>query len=103
MKIYAHHGISDFIVCLGYKGYMIKEYFANFFLHASDVTFDVAANKATFHASSAEPWRITLVDTGEAAIRWTADWHRRVRLGESPRAVTYSQIEAYSQKDDRLG
>lgn len=68
MKIYAHHGIREFIVCLGYKGYMIKEYFTNYFLHASDVTIDVAENKATFHASKAEPWKVTLVDTGEKTL-----------------------------------
>jgi len=68
MKIYAHYGVTDFIVCLGYKGYVIKEYFSNYFLHASDVTIDVATNRATFHASHAEPWKITLVDTGEATL-----------------------------------
>jgi len=66
MKIYAHHGITDFVVCLGYKGYMIKEYFANYFLHNSDVTIDAAKNELTYHHTKAEPWRITLVDTGEA-------------------------------------
>jgi glucose-1-phosphate cytidylyltransferase len=65
MKIYSAHGIHDFIVCLGYKGYMIKEYFANYFLHMSDVTFDIAKNTTQVHHNTAEPWRITLVDTGE--------------------------------------
>jgi glucose-1-phosphate cytidylyltransferase len=65
MKLYAHHGISDFIVCLGYKGYMIKEYFANFVLHNSDLTIDAKRNEITYHSSSAEPWRVTMVDTGE--------------------------------------
>ena len=65
MKIYAHHGINDFIVCLGYRGYMIKEYFANYFLHNSDVTIDARDNKIHYHQTSAEPWRVTLVDTGE--------------------------------------
>lgn len=65
MKIYSAHGINDFIICLGYKGYMIKEYFANYFLHMSDVTFDIAHNKMEVHQISAEPWRITLVNTGE--------------------------------------
>ena len=65
MKIFAHHGYREFIVCLGYKGYMIKEYFANFFLHQSDVTIDTIENKITFHQTSSEPWRVTLVDTGE--------------------------------------
>ena len=64
MKIYSHHGFHDFIVCLGYKGYMIKEYFANYFLHTSDVTIDVAENRIEVHRRTAEPWRITLVDTG---------------------------------------
>ena len=65
MKIYSAHGINDFVVCLGYHGYMIKEYFANYFLHTSDVTFDIATNEMEVHQSSAEPWRVTLVDTGE--------------------------------------
>ena len=66
MKIYSAHGINDFIVCLGYKGYVIKEYFANYFLHMSDVTFDMRDNSMQVHQKSAEPWRVTLVDTGEA-------------------------------------
>ena len=65
LKIYSHHGINDFIICLGYKGYMIKEYFANYFLHRSDVTIDLSTNKLEVHHKHAEPWRITLVDTGE--------------------------------------
>lgn len=65
MKIYSAHGIHDFIVCLGYKGYMIKEYFANYFLHMSDVTFDMTNNAMHVHHNSSEPWRVTLVDTGE--------------------------------------
>jgi glucose-1-phosphate cytidylyltransferase len=65
LKIYSHHGINDFIICLGYKGYLIKEYFANYFLHMSDVTIDLAMNKLEVHHKHAEPWRITLVDTGE--------------------------------------
>jgi glucose-1-phosphate cytidylyltransferase len=65
MKIYSAHGINDFIVCCGYKGYVIKEYFANYFLHMSDVTFDMQENKMEVHQRNAEPWRVTLVDTGE--------------------------------------
>ena len=65
LKIYSHHGINDFIVCLGYKGYMIKEYFANYFLHMSDVTIDLRTNSLDVHHKHAEPWRITLVDTGD--------------------------------------
>jgi glucose-1-phosphate cytidylyltransferase len=65
MKIYAHHGVKEFIICLGYRGYMIKEYFANHVLHNSDVTIDIRENKLTYHCCSAEPWRVTLADTGE--------------------------------------
>jgi glucose-1-phosphate cytidylyltransferase len=64
MKIYSAYGINDFIICLGYKGYIIKEYFSNYFLHMSDVTIDIAHNKLEVHQNSAEPWRVTLVDTG---------------------------------------
>jgi glucose-1-phosphate cytidylyltransferase len=65
MKIYSFHGINDFIVCCGYKGYVIKEYFANYFLHNSDVTFDMTSNLMEVHNKKAEPWRVTLVDTGD--------------------------------------
>ena len=65
MKTYSHHGINDFVICCGYKGYVIKEYFANYFLHMSDVTFDMEHNRMEVHQRSAEPWRVTLVDTGE--------------------------------------
>ncbi|MES2217678.1 MAG: glucose-1-phosphate cytidylyltransferase [Pseudomonadota bacterium] len=68
MKIFSTYHINDFIICLGYKGYMIKEYFANYFLHTSDVTFDVAKNKIEIHQNYAEPWRITLVETGEKTM-----------------------------------
>ena len=65
MKTYSHHGINDFIICCGYKGYVIKEYFANYFLHMSDVTFDMNNNSMEVHQRNAEPWRVTVVDTGE--------------------------------------
>jgi glucose-1-phosphate cytidylyltransferase len=65
MKHYSTHGVSDFIICCGYKGYIIKEYFANYFLHMSDVTFDMSSNKMIVHQQNAEPWKVTLVDTGE--------------------------------------
>ncbi len=68
MKIYSAHGINDFIVCLGYKGYVIKEYFKNYFLHMSDVTFDFSQNTIEVHQKKAEPWRVTLVDTGENTL-----------------------------------
>jgi glucose-1-phosphate cytidylyltransferase len=68
MKIYSAHGINEFIVCCGYKGYLIKEYFANYFLHTSDVTFDIYQNQMEVHSRYAEPWRVTLVDTGETTM-----------------------------------
>ena len=68
MKIFTCHGITDFIICLGYKGYVIKEYFANYFLHTSDVTFDMRNNRMEVHEQHAEPWRVTLVDTGEQTM-----------------------------------
>ena len=68
MKIYSAHGINDFIICTGYKGYLIKEYFANYFLHTSDVTFDIKANSMEVHERYAEPWKVTVVDTGEETM-----------------------------------
>src|SRR4051812_7975022 len=68
MKIYAAHGINDFVICLGYKGYVIKEFFANYYLPSCDVTFDLARNAVEVHASTAEPWRVTLVETGDATM-----------------------------------
>lgn len=68
MKIYSAHGINEFVVCCGYKGYVIKEYFANYFLHMSDVTFDMEHNKMQVHQRYAEPWKVTLVDTGEKTM-----------------------------------
>ena len=65
MKIYSHYGINDFVICCGYKGYVIKEYFANYFLHMSDVTFDIANNRMEVRQQKAEPWKVTLVDTGD--------------------------------------
>jgi glucose-1-phosphate cytidylyltransferase len=65
MKIYSAHGVNDFVICCGYRGYVIKEYFANYFLHTSDITFDMASNRMEIHRRHAEPWRVTVVDTGE--------------------------------------
>ena len=89
MKIYLAHGIKDFVICLGYRGYMVKEYFANNFLHMSDVTFDMVSNKVEVHHASAEPWRVTLVDTGETTQ--TGGRLRRVQpyLGEEDFCLTY--------------
>jgi glucose-1-phosphate cytidylyltransferase len=68
MKIYSHYGLNDFVICLGYRGYVIKEYFANYFLHMSDVTFHLVENRMEVHRETAEPWRVTLVDTGEESM-----------------------------------
>jgi glucose-1-phosphate cytidylyltransferase len=89
MKIYSYHGINDFIVCLGYKGFIVKEYFANYFLHMSDVTFDMANNKMEVHQAKAEPWRVTLVDTGESVM--TGGRLKRVAsyIGEDDFCFTY--------------
>jgi glucose-1-phosphate cytidylyltransferase len=89
MKLYSYHGVNDFIVCLGYKGFMIKEYFANYFLHMSDVTFDMANNKMEIHEANAEPWRVTLVDTGENVM--TGGRMKRVAsyIGEDNFCFTY--------------
>ena len=89
MKIYSAHGIHDFVICLGYRGYMIKEYFANYFLHTSDVTFDMTNNRMEVHQNSADPWRVTLVDTGEGSM--TGGRLKRVRdyLGEDDFCFTY--------------
>ena len=91
MKIYAAHGIDEFVVCLGYRGYMIKEYFANYYLHTCDVTFDFTGGNGAMevHQSSAEPWRVTLVDTGETT--GTGGRLKRVRdyLGDEDFCFTY--------------
>ena len=89
LKIYSSHGISDFLICCGYKGYVIKEYFANYFLHTSDITFDIAANSMEIHERKAEPWRVTLVDTGDETM--TGGRLKRVReyVGEEDFCMTY--------------
>jgi glucose-1-phosphate cytidylyltransferase len=81
LKMYSAHGVNEFVICCGYKGYIIKEYFANYFLHMSDVTFDMASNRMEVHHKHAEPWRVTLVDTGEdtmtgGRLRRVADYVR---------------------------
>jgi glucose-1-phosphate cytidylyltransferase len=89
MKIYAAHGISDFVICAGYKGHMIKEYFATYMLRMSTVTFDLGANRVEVHNGEAEPWRVTVVDTGEASM--TGGRLRRVRdfIGDETFCLTY--------------
>src|SRR5688500_18208219 len=68
MKMYSAHGVNDFVICCGYKGYVIKEYFANYFLHMSDITFDMSRNHMEVHQQKAEPWKVTLVDTGDNTL-----------------------------------
>jgi glucose-1-phosphate cytidylyltransferase len=90
MKIYSHYGLNDFIVCLGYRGYMLKEYFSNYFLHMSDVSFDMSSNTMEIHQRHAEDWRVTLVDTGVETA--TGGRIRRIReylADENQFALTY--------------
>lgn len=90
MKMYSAHGVNDFVICCGYRGYVIKEYFANYFLHMSDVTFDMRTNEMDVHQRKAEPWRVTLVDTGDSTM--TGGRLRRVRShleGETEFCFTY--------------
>ena len=89
LKIYSAYGINDFLICVGYKGYVIKEYFANYFLHMSDVTFDIRNNKMEVHQKHAEPWKVTIVDTGEETM--TGGRLKRVRdyLGDESFCFTY--------------
>ena len=89
MKTYSAHGINEFVICLGYRGYMIKEYFANYFLHTSDVTFDMSDNTMEVHQNTAEPWKVTLVDTGDGTM--TGGRLKRVGkyLGDEDFCFTY--------------
>lgn len=89
LKTYSHYGINDFIICCGYRGYVIKEYFANYFLHTSDITFDLSTNEMEVHHRSAEPWRVTLIDTGESTM--TGGRLKRVAkyVGDEDFCMTY--------------
>ena len=112
MKIYSKHGINDFIVCCGFKGYVIKEYFANYFLHMSDVTFDMVSNRMQILNQKAEPWRVTLVDTGDDTL--TGGRLRRVRAhvenddafcftyGDGVASVDISALIAFHKNHGRL-
>jgi len=111
MKIYSAHGINDFVICAGYKGYVIKEYFANYFLHMSDVTFDMKDNRMGVHQRRSEPWRVTIVDTGDATM--TGGRLKRVReyLGDETFCFTYgdgvgdvniTELVAFHKREARL-
>ena len=98
LKMYSHHGINDFVICCGYKGYVIKEYFANYFLHTSDVTFDMAHNKMEVHYKRAEPWKVTLVDTGDESM--TGGRLRRVaKYVENEEAFCFTYGDGVSDID----
>jgi glucose-1-phosphate cytidylyltransferase len=112
LKIYASHGITEFIICCGYKGYIIKEYFANYFLHMSDVTFDMAQNRMEVHQRNAEPWRVTLVDTGEntqtgGRLKRVADYLREEQAfcftyGDGVADVDISALLTFHREHGRL-
>ena len=89
MKLYSTYGISRFVICLGYKGYTIKEYFANYFLHRADVTFDIAQNAMEVHSRRAEPWKVSLIETGTSTM--TGGRLKRVKgfVGDGPFCMTY--------------
>jgi len=89
MKIYSSYGYNDFIVCLGYKGYVVKEYFANYFLHKSDITIDLADNSIKMHDSQAEPWKITLLDTGNDSMTGGRVKRIQSHIGNEPFMLTY--------------
>lgn len=98
MKLYSAHGVNEFVVCCGYKGYVIKEYFANYFLHMSDVTIDMADNKMEVHNQKAEPWRVTLVDTGDSTL--TGGRLKRVaRYVENEKAFCFTYGDGVSDVD----
>ena len=112
MKIYSHYGINDFIICCGYKGYMIKEYFSNYYLQTSDVTFDLSANQSAYHKSKTEPWKVTLVDTGNqtgtggriAKIKEYLDKDEAfcMTYGDGLSDVNINELVEYHKKHKRL-
>jgi glucose-1-phosphate cytidylyltransferase len=112
MKLYSAHGVHDFVICCGYKGYLIKEYFANYFLHMSDVTFDMANNRMEVHQQYAEPWKVTLVDTGEETmtggrLKRVADYLRDEEAfcftyGDGVADVNITELLAFHTANHRL-
>lgn len=112
LKIYSAHGINDFVICCGYKGYVIKEYFANYFLHMSDVTFDMEHNRMEVHQKKAEPWRVTLVDTGDETmtggrLKRVADYLKDedafcFTYGDGVGDVNISELIAFHKREGKL-
>ncbi|WP_243370818.1 glucose-1-phosphate cytidylyltransferase [Geotalea sp. SG265] len=111
MKIYSHYGFNDFIICLGFKGYMIKEYFSNYFLHMSDVTFDMCNNSMEVHQQYAEPWRVTLVDTGAETMTggrvkrvapYVGDETFMLTYGDGVANVDIARLVAFHQQHGQL-
>lgn len=112
MKIYAHHGVNEFIICCGYKGYVIKEYFANYFLHMSDVTFDMTNNSMEVHQKNAEPWKVTLVDTGDQTLtggrlKKVAEYVKNEKqfcftYGDGVSDINISELVAFHEKHGKL-
>jgi glucose-1-phosphate cytidylyltransferase len=94
MKIYSAHGINDFVVCAGYKGHMLKEYFANYFMHRSDVTFELAENRMTAHRIDAEPWTVTIADTGEGTMTGGRMKRAQSYIGDETFCMTYGDCLA---------
>ena len=89
MKTYSHYGFNEFVILLGYKGYYIKEYFANYFLHQSDITFDLSSNKINVHSNACEPWKVTLLDTGTETMTGGRVLRARPFIGNEPFMLTY--------------
>jgi glucose-1-phosphate cytidylyltransferase len=89
MKLYSHYGLNDFVICSGYKGEVIINYFANYFLNSADVTFDLVDNRVVVHRSSCEPWRVTVVDTGEKTMTGGRIWRVRDHIGDESFCMTY--------------
>ena len=94
MKIYAAHGVDEFVICAGYKGHMLKDYFANYFLHRSDVTFDLRDNSLTTHATGVEPWRVTVLDTGEDTMTGGRLKRAQEHIGDETFFMTYGDCVA---------
>lgn len=111
MKLYSSHGLNDFVVCLGYRGYVIKEYFTNYFIHTSDVTIDIAGNSLEVHESTAEPWKVTLIDTGtetmtggrlRRALRYVGDEEFCFTYGDGVADIDIGRLIAFHREQGAL-